>query len=107
MNFADWCETGPDEIRMDRVWRIKVYQLAMFAAEIGWTDVTKLAADRRTLNLSDQLYRSIGSIVLASMSMRSAQLARRATGTTKGVTFLTPKSSLIGCACIPRSSAFC
>jgi len=62
MNFTDWCETVPDEIRMDRVWRIKVYQLAMFAAEIGWTDVTKLAADRRTLDLSDQLYRSIGSI---------------------------------------------
>ena len=62
MNFTDWCETVPDEIRMDRVWRIKVYQLAMFAAEIGWTDVTKFASDRRTLNLSDQLYRSIGSI---------------------------------------------
>ena len=53
MKFVDWCETVPDEIRMDRVWRIKVYQLAMFAAEIGWADVTKLTTDKRTLDLSD------------------------------------------------------
>ena len=37
-------------------------RLALFAAEIGWQDVTKLVKDRRTQRLSDQLYRALGSI---------------------------------------------
>jgi four helix bundle protein len=34
----------------------------LFVADIGWHDVTKLMQDRRTLALSDQLYRALGSI---------------------------------------------
>jgi four helix bundle protein len=30
--------------------------------DLAWSDVTKLAADPRTLALSDQLYRAVGSI---------------------------------------------
>lgn len=41
---------------------MKVYRLSLFAANLGWHDITKLAQDRRTVSLSDQLYRSIGSI---------------------------------------------
>jgi four helix bundle protein len=62
MNFSDWCETVPESIRMDRVWRVKAYQFALFAADIAWTDLSKLIDDRRTLSLSDQLYRSVGSV---------------------------------------------
>jgi len=40
---------------------MKVYRLALFAADDGWQDVTKLAQDRRTVSLSDQLYRALGS----------------------------------------------
>ena len=36
--------------------------MALFAADIGWEDVTSLAQDRRTRALSDQLYRALGSI---------------------------------------------
>jgi len=38
------------------------YILALFAADLGWNDVTKLMGDGRTLSLSDQLYRALGSI---------------------------------------------
>lgn len=62
MNFASWCETVPEEITSDRVWRVKAYRLALFAADIAWTDLGPLMADRRTLELSDQLYRAVGSV---------------------------------------------
>jgi hypothetical protein len=39
----------PEEIRDDRVVAVKAYQLALFAADIAWTDVTKLMGDLRTL----------------------------------------------------------
>lgn len=62
MNFASWCETVPEEITGDRVWHVKAYQLALFAADIAWSDLGPLMADRRTLPLSDQLYRAVGSV---------------------------------------------
>lgn len=54
--------TVPEEITDDRVWRVKAYQLALFAADIAWTDLGQFIGDRRTVGLSDQLYRSVGSI---------------------------------------------
>ncbi len=36
--------------------------MALFAADIAWTDLGPLTADRRTLELSNQLYRSVGSV---------------------------------------------
>lgn len=41
---------------------MEAYRLALFAADIAWRDVTKLMQDRRTRDLSNQLYRAIGSI---------------------------------------------
>jgi hypothetical protein len=34
---------------------MEAYRLALFAADLGWHDVTKLAGDRRTLDLAGQL----------------------------------------------------
>ena len=62
MNFQEWEQTVPDAIRGDSLWKAKVYRLALFAAEIGWQDATKLMGDKRIRSLSDQLYRSLGSI---------------------------------------------
>ena len=62
MNYQDWEATVPEEIRRDRVWRVEAYRLALFAADLGWHDVSKLLEDSRTRSLSDQLYRSLGSI---------------------------------------------
>ncbi len=62
MNYEDWKREVPEAIIGDVLWKMKVYRLALFAANFGWHDITKLAQDRRTVSLSDQLYRSLGSI---------------------------------------------
>lgn len=62
MNYDEWLETVPEEITGDALWRVEAFRLALFAADVGWYDVTKLMQDRRTLGLSDQLYRALGSI---------------------------------------------
>ena len=62
MNYQEWEQGIAAEITGDRLWRMEVYRLALFAADIAWSDATKLAQDRRTRGLSDQLYRAIGSV---------------------------------------------
>ena len=62
MNFNDWLLTVPETITGDSLWKMEAYRLGLFASDIGWHDVTKLIQDKRTLGLSDQLYRSLGSI---------------------------------------------
>lgn len=62
MNYESWLKNVPIEIAGDPLWKVEAYRLALFAADLGWRDVTKLISDKRTLDLSDQLYRAIGSI---------------------------------------------
>lgn len=61
MTYEEWQESVPMEIRQDSLWKVEAYRLALFAADIGWFDVTKLMQDRRTLSVADQLYRALGS----------------------------------------------
>jgi four helix bundle protein len=62
MKYQDWEQSVPSEITNDRLWRMEVYRLALFASDLAWSDATKLAQDRRARGLSDQLYRAIGSV---------------------------------------------
>ncbi len=62
MNFEEWEKTVPQAIKGDSVWKVTAYRLALFLADLGWHDVTALMKDRRTIGLSDQLYRALGSI---------------------------------------------
>ena len=62
MNYEEWEKSIPAEITNDSLWRMKAYRLGLFAADVGWHDATKLMRDKRTLELSDQLYRALGSI---------------------------------------------
>ena len=62
MRFAEWTQTVPESIKHDSLWKMKAYRYALFAADIAWPDVSKLYADLRTKSLSDQLYRSAGSV---------------------------------------------
>ncbi|HEY75489.1 MAG TPA: four helix bundle protein [Thermoflexia bacterium] len=62
MTYEEWERTVPEELKRDVLWRMEAYRLALFAAELGWYDVTKLMKDRRTWGVADQLYRSLGSI---------------------------------------------
>lgn len=60
--FQTWQQNVPAEITDDALWRMEVYRIALFMGEICWADVCKLAKDHKMLSLSDQLYRSVGSI---------------------------------------------
>src|SRR2546430_3781456 len=62
MNYETWLKEVPVEITGDPLWKVEAYRLALFAADLGWHDVTKLMRDKRTLDLSDQLYSALGSI---------------------------------------------
>lgn len=58
MDYTEWEAGVPDEIKADSVWKSKAYRLALFVSDIAWHDATKLLSDKRTLSLSDQLYRA-------------------------------------------------
>jgi four helix bundle protein len=63
MTYEEWLASVPPELTDDPLWRMEVYRFALFASDLAWRDVTKLAQDKRTVSLSDdQLYRSVGSI---------------------------------------------
>jgi len=62
MNYNEWLKSVPETITGDPLWKVSAYRLALFAADVGWHDVTRLMKDKRTSALSDQLYRALGSI---------------------------------------------
>ena len=62
LDLEEWQRSLPATITGDSLWNMKAYRLALFVADMGWHDVTKLAQDPRTRSISDQLYRALGSI---------------------------------------------
>ena len=62
MNYEEWLRSVPKEFTSDPLWTVEAYRLALFATELGWHDATKLMRDKRTFEVSDQLYRALGSI---------------------------------------------
>ena len=62
MNFQSWIQSLPSSITNDAIWKSAIYQQSLFLGELAWHDVCKLAQDGRTKSLSDQLYRSAGSV---------------------------------------------
>ena len=61
MNYQEWIKSVPVEITGDSLWKMAVDRLALFLADLGWHDATRLMQDKRTIGLSDQLYRALGS----------------------------------------------
>jgi len=62
MNFVQWQNSVTDSIRNDSIWKMSAYRLALFIGDVAWEDATRLMGDMRTKSLSDQIYRSVGSI---------------------------------------------
>ena len=62
MRFAEWEKSVPDILKEDALWTVKAYRLSLFLADITWKDVVKLSKVAGMRSLSDQLYRSCGSI---------------------------------------------
>jgi four helix bundle protein len=62
MTYEDWLASVSSELTNDPLWRMEVYRFAIFAGDLAWHDVSRLAQDKRTISLADQLYRAVGSI---------------------------------------------
>jgi four helix bundle protein len=62
MNYGDWLNSVPEDIKKDSLWRMEVFRLSLFSVDLAWNDVTKLMRDKRTLAIADQLNRAIGSL---------------------------------------------
>jgi len=62
MTLEEWIAEVPEEIKSDSLWRVEVYRLALFLADLGWSDTANLLKDKRMLSLADQLTRALGSI---------------------------------------------
>ena len=61
MEYENWVKKLPPEITEDTVWNLKVYRVALYLSELCWSD-SQLIADKRHFSLSDQLYKSTGSV---------------------------------------------
>lgn len=61
MKFNNWTEEIPADIKEDAVWTLKVYRISLFMSDLSWVDIQPII-DRKLFSLSDQLYRSTGSI---------------------------------------------
>jgi four helix bundle protein len=62
MRFEEWEAAVPECIRNDPLWKVQAYRLGLFLSDLAWSDATKLASDRRTAAVADQLYRAVGNI---------------------------------------------
>ena len=91
MTYAEWEQSVPEDIKQDSLWRVEAYRLALFAIDIGWSDVTELTKDRRTRSVADQLYRALGS-----MSANIAEGYSRGTPFTTNTHLVPPEKAEIG-----------
>jgi four helix bundle protein len=62
MRYVEWQAGVPDEIKGDSLWKLEVYRLGLFAADISWQDALVLNKTPLTRGLADQLYRAVCSI---------------------------------------------
>lgn len=62
MKYVEWQASVPDEIKDDSLWKLEVYRLALFSADISWQDALALNKTPLTRDLADQLYRAVCSI---------------------------------------------
>jgi hypothetical protein len=56
-SYEEWLATIPSEMAADSLWKMDAHRLALFAADLGWYDVTRLMQDRRTLGESGPVCR--------------------------------------------------
>src|SRR5687767_3254297 len=62
INYKEGEASVPQAFTKDSLWKMTAYRLALFLGDVGWFDVSKLIRDKRTVEIADQLYRSLGSI---------------------------------------------
>ena len=60
--YAEWEKQVPEAYKVDSIWKVTAYRLALFLSDCCWQDFPKLLQDKRTMAIADQLYRAVGSI---------------------------------------------
>lgn len=62
MRYDEWQANIPGEIKGDSLWKLEVYRLALFVADIAWQDALALSKNPLTRAFADQLYRATCSV---------------------------------------------
>ncbi len=62
MKYSQWLNTVPPTLKDDAVWTLSAYRYALYLSDLCWRDVSKLMLDKRTTELSSQLYDAVGSV---------------------------------------------
>ena len=62
MRYDEWQAGVPDNIKGDSLWKLEVYRLGLFIADLTWQDALILEKSFLTRGLADQLYRAVCSI---------------------------------------------
>jgi len=62
MRYDEWQAGVPEEIKGDSLWKLEVYRLGLFVADISWQDALALSKTPLTRDLANQLYRAVCSI---------------------------------------------
>jgi four helix bundle protein len=62
VTFEEWEATAGEELKADRIWRMRAYRLACYIGEMAWSDAETLARDGLTREVAGQLIRAVGSI---------------------------------------------
>lgn len=62
MNYKDWLEKVPQDIKSDPLWDLDVYRKALFLADLAWHDCDAMLKHELGRPIAWQLIRSSGSI---------------------------------------------
>jgi len=62
MRYDEWQVGVPDDIKGDSLWKLEVYRLGLFVADISWQDALALSKNPLSRGVADQLYRAVCSI---------------------------------------------
>jgi four helix bundle protein len=62
MTYDEWEVRVPEALRSDSLWKMKVYRLALYLADVAWEDSRILMKDVRTRRLATQMYEAVTSI---------------------------------------------
>ena len=62
MTYEEWESQVPAPVRQDSLWKMQAYRFGLFLSDLSWHDATKLAKDKRTIDISGQLYRATGKV---------------------------------------------
>jgi len=62
MDYKEWEKNVHESFIDDSIWKVTAYRRALYLNDLCWQDLKVLLQDKRTVSITDQLYRAVGSI---------------------------------------------